>query len=140
MTTTLTLQSHNNNLDLSSNLQGFFNPQITLLIMQNFHSSSVLDLRLILSKVYVCHFDQVLEVLQHHMCITYSSKLKHKHIHIWGSRSQICANCATAEYSSFFFSSNYLQYIIDVSYEYLSFVMITPNYSTNVQIRVAAKI
>ena len=90
MTTILTLQSHNhatNNLALSSNLQEFFYPQITFLITQNSLSSSVLDVGLILSKVCVCHFDQIPEVLQHYRDIAYNSKVEHKYIHIWGSRN-----------------------------------------------------
>ena len=46
-------------------MQGFFHPQITLLIIQNFHSSSILNLGFILFKVCMCHFDKISEVIQH---------------------------------------------------------------------------
>ena len=71
-------------LALSSNLQGFLNSQITLLLMQNFHSRLVLDLGLIMSKVCVCHLDWI----SRHCSIVqtlYNSKVKHKYIHMWGA-------------------------------------------------------
>ena len=71
----LITQSNNNNIALPLSLQGFFNPQITLLITQNCHSNSVLDLDLILCKVCVCHFDQILEMLQHFTNVTYISEI-----------------------------------------------------------------
>ena len=87
---------------------------ITLLIIQNCHSSSILDLGFILSKVCARHFDQILKMLQHCTNVTYTLEVKQKYIHTWGSRCyKQSSNCVIEKYSLFFliksvkFSSTY---------------------------------